>query len=236
MTLSEAYQLLGLSDSASLDEIMDSYKAKAKLYHPDINHEADATRKMQLLNEAFTLVRTNAVSVTRIATMKAEQNTSSTVNQEKTTFEERKEEPYKTSSAEGFFKVVIDTFNPIFIPKYCPVCMRRTSEQIIRTVYFGTNLNESSTIPFYSCCGDSFDDYVIIKRDAYRLYFYFKNENYAEFFAKINNSTAAKISNERKLIDDISHTTKTLFNIPYISTALWIGVLFLILYIVDLLF
>ena len=47
------YQILGVSVSASQNEIAAAYRAKCKLLHPDVNPRADATAQMQLVNEAY---------------------------------------------------------------------------------------------------------------------------------------------------------------------------------------
>jgi len=47
------YEVLGLSKSASDDEIKRAYRKLAKKYHPDINKEAGAEEKFKEINEAY---------------------------------------------------------------------------------------------------------------------------------------------------------------------------------------
>ena len=47
------YQILGISVKATQEEIKKAYKNQAKKYHPDINHDVDATEMMQRINEAY---------------------------------------------------------------------------------------------------------------------------------------------------------------------------------------
>ena len=50
------YQILGISVKATQEEIKKAYKNQAKKYHPDINHDVDATEMMQRINEAYETV------------------------------------------------------------------------------------------------------------------------------------------------------------------------------------
>jgi DnaJ-domain-containing protein 1 len=51
------YGLLGVSRSATLDEIKKAYLEKAKQYHPDLNPSADAKAKFQQIGEAYTVLK-----------------------------------------------------------------------------------------------------------------------------------------------------------------------------------
>jgi hypothetical protein len=50
------YDLLGISNGASLTEIKKAYRRKARLHHPDTDKSPDATAKMQRINEAYTQI------------------------------------------------------------------------------------------------------------------------------------------------------------------------------------
>lgn len=57
MTLKECYQVLGLSQTASLEEIKRAYRRRAFELHPDLNpHLADAGLQFQKLNEAYVIL------------------------------------------------------------------------------------------------------------------------------------------------------------------------------------
>lgn len=53
MLISEYYEILGLPVNSSTEEIKKAYRKKARLYHPDINHEPDAREKFILATEAY---------------------------------------------------------------------------------------------------------------------------------------------------------------------------------------
>jgi len=53
MAKRDYYEVLGLSKSASKDEIKKSYRSLAKQYHPDRNKEADAETKFKEVQEAY---------------------------------------------------------------------------------------------------------------------------------------------------------------------------------------
>lgn len=55
--MQDPYSVLGVSPSASEDEIKKAYRALAKKYHPDVNGgSAEAEQKMKEVNEAYTTV------------------------------------------------------------------------------------------------------------------------------------------------------------------------------------
>ena len=55
--MQDPYSVLGISPSASEDEIKKAYRTLAKKYHPDVNNgSADAEQKMKEVNEAYSAV------------------------------------------------------------------------------------------------------------------------------------------------------------------------------------
>ena len=55
--MQDPYSVLGISPSASEEEIKKAYRALAKKYHPDVNNgSAEAERKMKEVNEAYSAV------------------------------------------------------------------------------------------------------------------------------------------------------------------------------------
>ncbi len=51
--MSDPYQVLGVSQDASDEEVTKAYRKLAKRYHPDINPGPDAEKKMQEVNAAY---------------------------------------------------------------------------------------------------------------------------------------------------------------------------------------
>ncbi len=50
------YEVLGVAKSASKEEIKSAYRKLAKKYHPDINHDADAPKKFEEVQEAYDIL------------------------------------------------------------------------------------------------------------------------------------------------------------------------------------
>ena len=53
MAKRDFYEVLGVSKSASKDDIKSAYRKLAKKYHPDLNHEPDAAEKFKEVQEAY---------------------------------------------------------------------------------------------------------------------------------------------------------------------------------------
>ena len=47
------YKILDISRNASVDQIKQAYRNKAKIFHPDINHLPNAKVLFQMINEAY---------------------------------------------------------------------------------------------------------------------------------------------------------------------------------------
>ncbi len=52
-TASEYYKILDLPDDSPVEEIKKAYRKKARLYHPDINHAANAKELFISVTEAY---------------------------------------------------------------------------------------------------------------------------------------------------------------------------------------
>jgi len=50
------YEVLGISRTASQDEIKQAFRKLARQFHPDVNKEADAEEKFKEINEAYSVV------------------------------------------------------------------------------------------------------------------------------------------------------------------------------------
>lgn len=59
MVISEYYNILGLPVNSSIGEIKKAYREKARLYHPDINHQPDAKDKFIRITEAYDFLIAN---------------------------------------------------------------------------------------------------------------------------------------------------------------------------------
>ena len=51
--MTDPYSVLGVSPDSTDDQIKKAYRELAKKYHPDVNSSADASKKMQEINEAY---------------------------------------------------------------------------------------------------------------------------------------------------------------------------------------
>lgn len=58
MTATEYFRILGLDPDCSIDEIKKAYRAKAREYHPDINHSPDAKDMFIIVTEAYEFLLT----------------------------------------------------------------------------------------------------------------------------------------------------------------------------------
>jgi molecular chaperone DnaJ len=52
-TKRDYYEVLGITRSASADEVKSAFRSLARKYHPDVNKEADAEEKFKEINEAY---------------------------------------------------------------------------------------------------------------------------------------------------------------------------------------
>lgn len=98
------YKILGVSTSATPDEIRSAYRNLCKQWHPDVNADADATAKMQDINEAYLILK-DPVKRQRYneeyAKFKAyEQKKGRKSNQESQSNNSNQAEQHKASSAE----------------------------------------------------------------------------------------------------------------------------------------
>ena len=57
MEFKDYYKILGLSPTATQEEIKRAYKKLARKYHPDVSEDADATAKFQEISEAYEVLK-----------------------------------------------------------------------------------------------------------------------------------------------------------------------------------
>ena len=57
MKFKDYYQILGVSDSASQEDIKRAYRKQARKYHPDVSKEPDAEEQFKSVNEAYEVLR-----------------------------------------------------------------------------------------------------------------------------------------------------------------------------------
>jgi Ca2+-dependent lipid-binding protein len=75
--LSAYYEILGLPDNASDEEIRKAFRKKAKQYHPDVNKSPDANARFILIKKAYEiLINRNSYSSASTATHRANPMTS----------------------------------------------------------------------------------------------------------------------------------------------------------------
>jgi hypothetical protein len=63
MTLNDYYNILGLQNNSSIDEIKKAYRVKARLYHPDINQSPEAKDLFIAATEAYEFLLANHNSI-----------------------------------------------------------------------------------------------------------------------------------------------------------------------------
>ena len=54
--MKDFYKILGVTNTATQEEIKNSYRSLAKKYHPDINPDVNAVSVMQDINEAYEIL------------------------------------------------------------------------------------------------------------------------------------------------------------------------------------
>ena len=55
-TQRDYYEILGVSRSASPDELKAAFRSLARKYHPDVNKEPDAEERFKEINEAYAVL------------------------------------------------------------------------------------------------------------------------------------------------------------------------------------
>ena len=53
------YEVLNVSPNANLEDIKIAYRRESLKWHPDKNHDLDTTSQMQVVNEAYAILKDN---------------------------------------------------------------------------------------------------------------------------------------------------------------------------------
>lgn len=224
MTLEESFEILGINSSSEYDEIIEAYRAKAKQYHPDLNQSSDATIKMQQINEAFEIIRANYGKKEYLHAREKHDERQNTRNESKSKEEDAQQFENDNQNNDVLYNVVLHAGKSCFIPYFCPVCLKRTNNIIIKSFSFidcefisyrRYRIKQyKSSISFFCCCNSRFNKYVKIIHKSNGINFYFKNKEYAEFFAEINHEECILSSRVEHIINKILHITKFILYKP----------------------
>lgn len=112
--VADPYQVLGVSHSATEDEIRQAYRRLAKKYHPDLNPgDAQAAQKMNEVNEAYDLLKNPQAYQQQRAQQQARQ-------------------AYQQQRQQGYY----DPFDPFGFYRSQDGEQNRGSQQSYRTYYY----------------------------------------------------------------------------------------------------